>query len=42
MLSSPLLPDIIADRLTSSKIAFDQEPVIFVHAAICAQKRIGL
>lgn len=42
MLSSSLLPNVIADGPTSSKTAFDHEPVIFMHAAICAQKRIGL
>lgn len=42
MLSSSLLPNVTADRPTSSKIAFDHEPVIFVHAAICAQKQAGL
>lgn len=42
MLSSSLLPNVTADKPTSSKIAFDHEPVIFVHAAICTQNRTGL
>lgn len=31
-----------SSNTTSSKTVFDHEPVISVHAAICAQGRVGL